>query len=344
MTGTSKRSARPQPRKTAAGRAARVPPPSDMARWAAQVREAIAVKGGTINVGTLGGRVKLPASQQGCVKYRVALESNGFIIAGETVRCAAIGMRRSRDDEDEEDGSHRQRRQRTDSDPSPFEAGAARTPGSFNWSKFTMRALQPAGPRQSRYKELLCSKDVGIVVGVGPAGCGKTLFAVQAGLSALRSGQVERLILARPNVLAGEELGFLPGTEKSKLEPLLAPALDAITKVMGPKAWDALHKAGLLEFQSFAYMRGRTHDHAFVVADEIQNASFVQLKMLATRVGANSKLCILGDPTQFDRRDNWANSPLNLFAKAVTEKQQAQSAWQIDADPAADHAQAIDRM
>jgi len=144
--------------------------------------------------------------------------------------------------------------------------------------------------------------------------------------------------------LAGEELGFLPGTEKSKLEPLLAPALDAITKVMGPKAWDALHKAGLLDFQSFAYMRGRTHDHAFVVAEEIQNASFVQLKMLATRVGANSKLCILGDPTQFDRRDNWANSPLNLFAKAVTEKQQVQSAWQIDADPAADHAQALGRM
>jgi hypothetical protein len=170
------------------------------------------------------------------------------------------------------------------------------------------------------------------------SGCGKTLFALQEGVRHLMNGLVERIIIARPNVPAGEDLGFLPGSEANKLEPLLAPALDAITKVLGPGVWAQLQRSGLLELQSFAYMRGRTHDAAWIVADETQNASFTQLKMLCTRFGMGSKLCILGDPTQSDRGSNWAGSPLARFCEHLSSLHarghaQMQDPWAIDADP-----------
>lgn len=205
--------------------------------------------------------------------------------------------------------------------PIPGAGGASLLDGApshpaapFDWSRYAHSWRSFDGDEdegQRRYQQLLASTAVTVVVGLGVAGTGKTLLAVQEGLHRLREGRVRKLILGRPAVTADEDLGFLPGSEKDKITPLLAPMLDAIDKIMGPGAWAALQRAHLLEMQSFAYMRGRNHDDAFVIADEVQNASLGQLKLLTTRLGHGSKLCILGDGSQPDRHvgANWAAGP-----------------------------------
>ena len=205
------------------------------------------------------------------------------------------------------------------------EAPPDRPQAPFDWTRYdhVWRDFEPLTLGQVHYHNMLANDSVSVVVALGAAGTGKTLLAVQEGLRRLRAGSVRKLIFTRPAVLAGEELGHLPGTEAQKLEPLLAPLLDSVTKIMGAGAWAALKNKNLLELQSFAYMRGRTHDDAFVVADEEQNASFTQLKLLATRLGTNAKLCILGDPAQPDRAlgGNWSAPPggssLDLLAHFI---------------------------
>lgn len=201
----------------------------------------------------------------------------------------------------------------------PLDGGPSHSAAPFNWARYarTWKSFDGSEDEgQRRYQHLLASEDVTVVVGLGVAGTGKTLLAVQEGLERLRSGRVSKLILGRPAVTADEDLGFLPGTERDKITPLLAPMLDAIDKVMGPGAWAALQRAHLLEMQSFAYMRGRNHDDAFVVADEVQNASLQQLKLLATRLGRGSKLCVLGDGSQPDRNvgANWGAGPHGMIS------------------------------
>jgi len=265
-----------------------------------------------------------------------------------------IGARRGREDEEDEEVRRPAQRRRTaelasDARVPPDEASRrsqrayrfgtsigghaggtmqdglpSRPPGVFDWSRYALkwRSFEARNRDQERYMQMLSSDDVGVVVGFGKAGTGKTLLAVQEGLRRLREGSVRKIILGRPAVTAGEDLGFLPGGEKDKLQPLLAPLLDAIDK----SAWVALQNKHLLELQSFAYMRGRTHERAFVIADEVQNASCSQLKLLATRVGEGSRLCILGDGLQPDRRvgGNWAGggpsgraSSIELFVDFV---------------------------
>ena len=244
-----------------------------------------------------------------------------------------IGRRHSRneeeqDDHDDDEARRPAQRRRTtgpswsiDTRPShdvpddvlPPDGMPSRPGGALNdlngsqWAR-SWRSFEARSDDQARYMEQLASDEAGVVVALGKAGTGKTLLAVQEGLRRLRDGRVRKIILGRPAVTADEELGFLPGSEKDKLTPFLAPLLDAIDKVMGPGAWEALQRKHLLELQSFAYMRGRTHEDAFVIADEVQNASLGQLKLLATRVGEGSRLCILGDGSQPDRRlgANWA--------------------------------------
>jgi phosphate starvation-inducible PhoH-like protein len=157
-------------------------------------------------------------------------------------------------------------------------------------------AAKTAG--QALYLEALATND--LVFGIGPAGTGKTFLAVAHGASLLRSGEVERLVVARPAVEAGERLGFLPGDLGEKVDPYMAPVWEAMTDVLGAEAWRRRRDRGEIEVAPIAFMRGRTLSHAFVIVDEAQNASRLQMKMVLTRLGEGSRMAVTGDPSQVD--------------------------------------------
>ena len=139
-----------------------------------------------------------------------------------------------------------------------------------------------------------------VVMGVGPAGTGKTFLAVAMAVTALKSKQVERIILTRPAVEAGENLGFLPGDLQSKIDPYLRPLYDALYEMLGSEAYQRYVERGTIEIAPLAYMRGRTLDDAFIILDEAQNTTPEQMKMFLTRLGFNSKAVVTGDLTQTD--------------------------------------------
>lgn len=139
-----------------------------------------------------------------------------------------------------------------------------------------------------------------LVFGIGPAGTGKTYLAVVMAVNALKNGQVNKIILTRPAVEAGESLGFLPGDLKEKVDPYLRPLYDALHDVLGAEHTQRLIERGVIEIAPLAYMRGRTLDDAFVILDEAQNTTNKQMKMFLTRLGFGSKMVITGDQTQID--------------------------------------------
>ena len=139
-----------------------------------------------------------------------------------------------------------------------------------------------------------------IVLGVGPAGTGKTFLAVAMAVRALREKQVNRIILTRPAIEAGEKLGFLPGDLQSKIDPYLRPLYDALYEMLGTEHYQKLVEKGTIEIAPLAYMRGRTLDDSFIILDEAQNATPEQMKMFLTRLGFNSKAVVTGDLTQTD--------------------------------------------
>lgn len=139
-----------------------------------------------------------------------------------------------------------------------------------------------------------------LVFGIGPAGTGKTYLAVVMAVNALKNGQVNKIILTRPAVEAGESLGFLPGDLKEKVDPYLRPLYDALHDVFGAEHTGRLMERGTIEIAPLAYMRGRTLDDAFVILDEAQNTTHAQMKMFLTRLGFGSKMVITGDQTQID--------------------------------------------
>ena len=139
-----------------------------------------------------------------------------------------------------------------------------------------------------------------IVLGVGPAGTGKTFLAVAMAVKALREKQISRIILTRPAIEAGEKLGFLPGDLQSKIDPYLRPLYDALYEMMGTENYQKLVEKGTIEIAPLAYMRGRTLDDSFIILDEAQNATPEQMKMFLTRLGFNSKAVVTGDLTQTD--------------------------------------------
>ena len=139
-----------------------------------------------------------------------------------------------------------------------------------------------------------------ITLGIGPAGTGKTYLAVAAAVSAFRDKQVNRIILTRPAVEAGERLGFLPGDLQSKVDPYLRPLYDALFEMLGPETYQKYLERGNIEVAPLAYMRGRTLDDSFIILDEAQNTSREQMKMFLTRLGFGSKIVITGDITQID--------------------------------------------
>jgi phosphate starvation-inducible PhoH-like protein len=151
---------------------------------------------------------------------------------------------------------------------------------------------------QARYLEVLEAHD--LVFGLGPAGTGKTFLAVAHGAGLLRSGQVERLVVTRPAVEAGEKLGFLPGDLTDKVDPYMAPVWEALTAILGAEALRRRRDRGEIEVAPIAFMRGRTLSHAFVIVDEAQNTTRLQMKMVLTRLGEGSRMAVTGDPSQVD--------------------------------------------
>lgn len=151
---------------------------------------------------------------------------------------------------------------------------------------------------QKKYVEAI--KKNTVIMGIGPAGTGKTFLVVAMAVTALKSKQVERIILTRPAVEAGEKLGFLPGDLQNKIDPYLRPLYDALYEMLGSEAYQRYVERGIIEIAPLAYMRGRTLDDAFIILDEAQNTTPEQMKMFLTRLGFNSKAVVTGDLTQTD--------------------------------------------
>lgn len=155
---------------------------------------------------------------------------------------------------------------------------------------------------QRQYIDAIRHND--ITFGIGPAGTGKTYLAVVMAVAALKAGQVDKLILTRPAVEAGESLGFLPGDLKEKVDPYLRPVYDALYAILGTEHTTRLMDRGVIEIAPLAYMRGRTLDNAFAILDEAQNTTQAQMKMFLTRLGFGSKMIVNGDITQIDLPNN----------------------------------------
>ena len=160
------------------------------------------------------------------------------------------------------------------------------------------KPLKPKTIGQKNYVKAIRSKDV--VFGIGPAGTGKTYIAVAMAVNAFKNKEVEKIILARPAVEAGERLGFLPGDLQEKVDPYLRPLYDALYDVMGRDSALRLKEKEAIEVVPLAYMRGRTLDNSFIILDEAQNATREQMKMFLTRMGFGSKVVVTGDVTQID--------------------------------------------
>ncbi len=174
---------------------------------------------------------------------------------------------------------------------SPGDSGKVVLPGM-------RRAIQPKTPGQREYLGLIAEHD--IVIGIGPAGTGKTYLAVAKAVEALARKRVKRIVLARPAVEAGESLGFLPGDLQQKVDPYLRPLYDALEDMMPNERVQRALESRVIEIAPLAYMRGRTLNDAFIILDEAQNATGAQMKMFLTRLGVNSKVVVTGDKTQID--------------------------------------------
>jgi len=161
-----------------------------------------------------------------------------------------------------------------------------------------VRKIKPQNANQALLLEVMAKNH--LVVAAGPAGTGKTYLAITAAVEALESGRVDRIILARPAVEAGETLGFLPGDIQEKMAPYLRPLYDALVDRMGGKRLKQCIADGSIEIAPIGYMRGRTLNNAFVVIDEAQNCTYTQIKMLLTRLGWHSTMVLTGDPDQSD--------------------------------------------
>jgi phosphate starvation-inducible PhoH-like protein len=161
--------------------------------------------------------------------------------------------------------------------------------------------ISPRNLVQIRYKSLLENRLIPVVVSTGPAGTGKSLLACNSAALALKQGHVNRIILTRPAVSVDEQHGFLPGTLEAKMDPWVRPLTDALGRHFRPQQIRAMMEDRLIEVCPLAYMRGRTFDTSWIIADEMQNSTPNQMQMVLTRIGDGSKMVITGDPRQHDR-------------------------------------------
>ena len=164
------------------------------------------------------------------------------------------------------------------------------------------KIVRPRTVGQKKYIESIGQNT--IVLGIGPAGTGKTYLAVAMAVKAFRNHEIKKIILTRPAVEAGEKLGFLPGDLQDKVDPYLRPLYDALFDMFGAESFQRYMEKGIIEVAPLAYMRGRTLDEAFIILDEAQNTTSEQIKMFLTRLGNESKMVITGDITQIDLPDS----------------------------------------
>ena len=176
------------------------------------------------------------------------------------------------------------------------------------------RPIKPKTVGQSEYINAI--RNNMIVFGLGSAGTGKTYLAMAMAITAFKNGEVERIILTRPAIEAGEKLGFLPGDLQSKVDPYLRPLYDALYQIMGADSFNKNMEKGLIEVAPLAYMRGRTLDNAYIILDEAQNTTPAQMKMFLTRIGFGSKVIVTGDMTQKDLASN-VKSGLEVAIKVL---------------------------
>jgi phosphate starvation-inducible PhoH-like protein len=177
-----------------------------------------------------------------------------------------------------------------------FSAGGTSVPTSLpQLGGLTLRT-----PRQVHYVEALRDESLDLIFGVGPAGTGKTFLAVAAAVEAMKQERVDRIVVTRPAVEAGEKLGYLPGDLAEKVDPYLQPIWDAFRSQMGETDLRNRRERRLIEVAPLAFMRGRTLSNAFVIVDEAQNATILQMKMVLTRLGEGSRMVVTGDPSQSD--------------------------------------------
>lgn len=169
--------------------------------------------------------------------------------------------------------------------------------------RFESKFTQPKNVHQEQYLKLLQQKSKKIIVVSGPAGTGKTLFAVENGVRNFLLGKIDKLIFTRPSVSVDEDLGYLPGTLEEKMAPWVRPIYDVLYQFLTPKDVQQQMEDKLIEIAPLGYMRGRTFKNTWIIADEMQNSTVAQMKMLLTRLGENSRLIITGDLEQYDRPD-----------------------------------------
>jgi len=177
-------------------------------------------------------------------------------------------------------------------------------------------SIIPRNLSQETYLELLKNHKKYIVFAIGPAGTGKTMLAVQMAIKQLKEGVINKIIVTRPAVSVDEEHGFLPGTLNQKMEPWTRPIFDVFEEYYHPRDIQDMLENGVIEISPLAYMRGRTFKNAFIVADEMQNATPSQMKMLLTRIGDNSRMVVTGDLNQADRpKENGLLEFCNLYGQ-----------------------------
>ena len=176
---------------------------------------------------------------------------------------------------------------------------------NFQPQKSRQVKILPRNKNQETYILELLNRERDIVFGIGPAGTGKTLLACQAGVKAFLDGSIDRIIVTRPAVSADEDLGFLPGTLEEKMAPWTRPIFDVFREYFYANEIEGMIKEGVIEISPLAYMRGRTFKNSYIIADEMQNATQNQMKMLLTRIGTESQMVVTGDLNQADRlKDN----------------------------------------
>jgi len=169
---------------------------------------------------------------------------------------------------------------------------------------FENKFSKPRNKSQEYYYNILNKKNKKIIVSTGPAGTGKTLFAIESAIKQFLLGKIDKIILTRPSVNVDEDLGFLPGTLEEKMAPWMRPLFDILYLFISPKETQQLIEDKFIEIAPLGFMRGRTFKNSWIIADEMQNSTPSQMKMLLTRLGENSRIIITGDLDQTDRKDN----------------------------------------
>ncbi len=248
--------------------------------------------------GNLDENAKIIESE---LKVRISLDENGLIITGdEVMTMAAEDVIRSLEDIYHNKGEidDQSLRYTIEMVKKGKSTGIKRILEDIVCVTSSGKPVKPKTLGQKQYLDAIDQKD--IVFGIGPAGTGKTYLAMAKAVTAFRNKEVNRIILTRPAVEAGETLGFLPGDLQEKIDPYLRPLYDALFDIMGYENYLKLLEKGLIEVAPLAYMRGRTLDSAYVILDEAQNTTNEQMKMFLTRLGYGSKAIITGDITQID--------------------------------------------